>query len=210
MTYRDFTHDFKGIPFWYKEAIGKILPPQNKMGRTIDENEIIVAAKYLKNLGIVVNQKNVADIVECHCKDRATDDARTGRDEAHDKGQRLLRSAARRAGRAGIIPARSRGRSRWLSSRRSCKTPPPSSSGRTLPRWNEGCGLRACRKKEREILRFRRESSHRSLMRSLFEQAASDVCPFFGKSEVKPAAMEHLLCYQQPPAGGTRTGRPAC
>jgi len=67
MTYRDFTHDFKGIPFWYKEAIGKILPPQNKMGRTIDENEIIAAAKYLKNLGIVVNQKNVADIVGCHC-----------------------------------------------------------------------------------------------------------------------------------------------
>ena len=67
MTYRDFTHDFKDIPFWYKEAIGKILPPQNKMGRTIDENEIIAAAKYLKNLGMVVNQKNVADIVGCHC-----------------------------------------------------------------------------------------------------------------------------------------------
>ena len=55
------------MPFWYKEVIGKILPPQNTTGRIIDENEIIAAAKYLRNLGIVVNQKNVADVVGCHC-----------------------------------------------------------------------------------------------------------------------------------------------
>ena len=50
--------------------------------------------------------------------------------------------------------------------------------------------LRACRKKERQVLRFRRKRAQRRFVRSLFEHAASDVRLFSGKSEIESAAVD--------------------
>lgn len=66
LTYREFTHGFKEIPFWYKKMIGELVPIQNKIGREISESEVIGAIKYLKSHGIATSQKKVAEIVGCH------------------------------------------------------------------------------------------------------------------------------------------------
>lgn len=64
-TYRDFTHGFKYIPFWYIEMIFEVISKENKLGRVINEKEVVGAIKYLKSQGKTVNQFNVAEIVGC-------------------------------------------------------------------------------------------------------------------------------------------------
>ena len=66
LTHRDFIHGFKDIPFWYKKMIDKLVPIENKIGREINESEVIGAIKYLESIGERVNIINVADIVGCH------------------------------------------------------------------------------------------------------------------------------------------------
>lgn len=66
LVYRDFTHDLKYIPYWYKKEISNLIPKQNKIGRRINESEVIGAIKYLKSKDSVVNQLNVANIVGCN------------------------------------------------------------------------------------------------------------------------------------------------
>ena len=66
LTHRDFFHGFKDIPFWYKKIIDKFIPIENKIGREINESEVIGAIKYLESIGERVNIINVADIVGCH------------------------------------------------------------------------------------------------------------------------------------------------
>jgi hypothetical protein len=66
LTYREFTHGFKEIPFWYKEMIGELIPMQNKIGREISESEVIGAINYLKSIGVQVTKVEVANIVGCH------------------------------------------------------------------------------------------------------------------------------------------------
>jgi hypothetical protein len=66
LTHRDFLHGFKDIPFWYKKMIDKLVPIENKIGREINESEVIGAIKYLESIGERVNIINVADIVGCH------------------------------------------------------------------------------------------------------------------------------------------------
>ncbi len=65
-TYRDFTHGFRYISFWYKEMIYENIFKENKIGREISEREVIGAIKYLKGKGKIVNQLNVAELVGCH------------------------------------------------------------------------------------------------------------------------------------------------
>ncbi|WP_172127393.1 hypothetical protein [Campylobacter sp. RM16192] len=66
LTYREFIHGFNDIPFWYKEIVGSLIPPQNKIGRLISENEVVSAIRYLRSIDKIVNQKNVADVIGCH------------------------------------------------------------------------------------------------------------------------------------------------
>ncbi len=66
LTYREFTHGLKYIPFWYESLLHDLVPKQNKIGRVINESEVIGAIKYLKSQGKVVNQLNVAEIVGYH------------------------------------------------------------------------------------------------------------------------------------------------
>ena len=66
LTHRDFIHGFKDIPFWYKKMIDKIIPMENKIGREINESEVIGAIKYLESIGERVNIINVAEVVGCH------------------------------------------------------------------------------------------------------------------------------------------------
>jgi hypothetical protein len=66
LTYREFTHGLKYIPFWYENMLQGLVPKQNKIGRVINESEVIGAIKYLKSQGKVVNQLNVAEVVGCH------------------------------------------------------------------------------------------------------------------------------------------------
>lgn len=66
LTHRDFIHGFKDIPFWYKKMIDKIIPMENKIGREINESEVLGAIKYLESIGEQINIINVADIVGCH------------------------------------------------------------------------------------------------------------------------------------------------
>lgn len=66
LTYREFIHGFNDIPFWYKEIVGSLIPPQNKIGRLISENEVMSAIRYLRSIDKIVNQKNVADVIGCH------------------------------------------------------------------------------------------------------------------------------------------------
>ena len=60
------THGLNDIPFWYKNLISELLPKQNKIGRKINESEVLGAIKYLKNIGERVNIINIAEIVGCH------------------------------------------------------------------------------------------------------------------------------------------------
>ena len=64
--HRDFLHGFKDIPFWYKKMIDKLVPIENKIGREINESEVIGAIKYLESIGERVNVINVAHVVGCH------------------------------------------------------------------------------------------------------------------------------------------------
>lgn len=66
LTHRDFIHGFKDITFWYKEIIDKHIPMENKIGREINESEVLGAIKYLESIGERVNIINVAEIVGCH------------------------------------------------------------------------------------------------------------------------------------------------
>ncbi|MGJ0337777.1 TniQ family protein [Aliarcobacter cryaerophilus] len=66
LTHRDFIHGFKDIPFWYKKMIDKIIPMENKIGREINESEVLGAIKYLESIGEQINIINVAYIVGCH------------------------------------------------------------------------------------------------------------------------------------------------
>ena len=66
LTYREFTHGLKYIPYWYEKMLSFLVPKQNKIGREISESEVIGVIKYLKNQGKVINQLNVAEIVGCH------------------------------------------------------------------------------------------------------------------------------------------------
>jgi len=66
LTHRDFVHEFKDIPFWYEKTISDIIPMQNTIGREISESEVIGAINYLKNIGIKITQKSVAEIIGCH------------------------------------------------------------------------------------------------------------------------------------------------
>lgn len=66
LTYREFTHGLKYIPYWYEKFLSELVPKQNKIGRTIDESEVIGAINYLKKQGRIVNQLNVAEIIGCH------------------------------------------------------------------------------------------------------------------------------------------------
>ncbi|MDN5064819.1 TniQ family protein [Aliarcobacter butzleri] len=66
LTHRDFIHGFKDISFWYKKMIDKIIPMENKIGREINESEVIGAIKYLESVGERINIINVAEIVGCH------------------------------------------------------------------------------------------------------------------------------------------------
>ncbi len=66
LTHRDFLHGFKDIPFWYKKMIDKLVSIENKIGREINESEVMGAIKYLESIGERVNIINVADIVGCH------------------------------------------------------------------------------------------------------------------------------------------------
>jgi hypothetical protein len=66
LTYRDFTHDFKNIPFWYRNIIDTIIPVQNKVGRVISDCEVIGAIIYLNHIGEKVTQESVANLLGCH------------------------------------------------------------------------------------------------------------------------------------------------
>ncbi len=66
LTYRDFMHGFKNLPFWYIKTIEAIVPMQNKTGREISESEVVGAIKYLQSIGEKVTQESVAAIVGCH------------------------------------------------------------------------------------------------------------------------------------------------
>lgn len=66
LTHRNFTHDFQNKPFWYQKMIDELVPMQNKVGRNINESEVIGAINYLKNSGAKVTQESVASIVGCH------------------------------------------------------------------------------------------------------------------------------------------------
>lgn len=66
LTYRDFMHGFKNLPFWYIKTIEAVVPMQNKTGREISESEVIGAIKYLISIGKKVTQESVANIVGCH------------------------------------------------------------------------------------------------------------------------------------------------
>ncbi|MFY4818410.1 TniQ family protein [Aliarcobacter butzleri] len=66
LTHRDFLHGFKDIPFWYRKKIDNHIPIENKIGRKINENEVIGAIKYLESIGERVNIINIAKIVGCH------------------------------------------------------------------------------------------------------------------------------------------------
>ncbi|WP_419774401.1 TniQ family protein [Halarcobacter sp.] len=66
LTYRDFVHDFKNMPFWYKKMVDDLIPMQNKVGREISESEIVAAIKYLKIQNKIVNQLEVSKVVGCH------------------------------------------------------------------------------------------------------------------------------------------------
>lgn len=66
LTHREFAHGFKEIPFWYKNLVDTLIPPHNTTGREISESEVLGAINYLKTLGKVVNQENVAKIIGCH------------------------------------------------------------------------------------------------------------------------------------------------
>ena len=46
--------------------IDKLVPIENKIGREINESEVIGAIKYLESIGERVNIINVAQIVGCH------------------------------------------------------------------------------------------------------------------------------------------------
>ena len=66
LTYKEFTHGLNYIPFWYGNLISELIPKQNKIGRKINESEVLGAIKYLKNIGERVNIINIAEIVGCH------------------------------------------------------------------------------------------------------------------------------------------------
>jgi hypothetical protein len=66
LTHRDFIHGFKDISFWYKKIIDKIVPMENKIGREINESEVLGAIKYLESIGERINIINVAEIIGCH------------------------------------------------------------------------------------------------------------------------------------------------
>ncbi|MCT7588181.1 TniQ family protein [Aliarcobacter butzleri] len=66
LTHRDFLHGFKDIPFWYRKKIDNHIPMENKIGREINESEVIGAIKYLESVGERINIINVAEIVGCH------------------------------------------------------------------------------------------------------------------------------------------------
>ncbi|MDK2042372.1 TniQ family protein [Aliarcobacter butzleri] len=66
LTHRDFIHGFKDISFWYKKMIDKIIPMENKIGREINESEVLGAIKYLESIGERINIINVAEVVGCH------------------------------------------------------------------------------------------------------------------------------------------------
>ena len=46
--------------------IDKIIPMENKVGREINESEVLGAIKYLESIGEQINIINVAYIVGCH------------------------------------------------------------------------------------------------------------------------------------------------
>lgn len=66
LTHRDFVHGFKNIPFWYLGIIQDLAPMQNKVGREINESEVLAAINYLKQNNQKVTQQSVAEIVGCH------------------------------------------------------------------------------------------------------------------------------------------------
>lgn len=66
IVYREFTHGFKYIPYWYERMLAGLIPKENKKGRLISKNEVLGAIEYLKRKGKIVNQLNVAEIVGCH------------------------------------------------------------------------------------------------------------------------------------------------
>lgn len=66
LGYRDFTHDLKYIPYWYKKEISNLISKQNKLGRQISESEVIGAINYLKSQNEVINQVNVSNVIGCH------------------------------------------------------------------------------------------------------------------------------------------------
>ncbi|MFW2516364.1 TniQ family protein [Aliarcobacter butzleri] len=66
LTHRDFFHGFKDISFWYRKMVDKLIPIENKIGREINESEVIGTIKYLESIGERVNIINVAEIVGCH------------------------------------------------------------------------------------------------------------------------------------------------
>lgn len=66
LTYREFTHGLKCIPFRYEKFLLELIPKQNKVGRIITKSEILGAINYLEKEGKVVNQLNVSKIIGCH------------------------------------------------------------------------------------------------------------------------------------------------
>jgi Zn ribbon nucleic-acid-binding protein len=66
LTHRDFVHEFKDVPFWYKEEIDKYIPVENTIGREITKSEVIAAIEYLKKLNVNVTQEKVAGVLGCH------------------------------------------------------------------------------------------------------------------------------------------------
>ncbi len=66
LTYREFTHGFLHLPFWYQTMIYELIPMRNKTGREITEEEVLGAIKYLNELGVKITQAQVAYLVGCH------------------------------------------------------------------------------------------------------------------------------------------------
>ena len=65
-THRDFVHDIQYEPFWYRYMVDEFVPKIDTVGRLISESEVVGAIRYLRQLGGVVNQKNVAEVLGCH------------------------------------------------------------------------------------------------------------------------------------------------
>ncbi len=65
LTHRDFVHGFD-YSFWYKNFIDELIPMKDKVGREISYSEILGAIRFLQLQGKIINQLNVAKVIDCH------------------------------------------------------------------------------------------------------------------------------------------------